>query len=445
MVASEGDDMTTAAENEFLTRIGLGTPMGALLRQYWIPACLSSELVADGDPVRLMLLGEKLIAFRDSAGRIGVFDHRCPHRCASLFFGRNEEGGLRCAYHGWKFDAAGNCLDMPNVPGEHDLAKHVTARAYKAAERNGLVYVYMGERAEAPALPAIEALLTPPGETALFCRMRECNWLQALEGDVDTAHFTFLHVGKVEPDEVDPSHMERFQLLERAAEYQVKTADWGTMYAAYRPATPGHCYYRYAHMVMPFWTLFPNGAFAGNILAQGWVPMDDTHTMVFTLMWKGATPPLQKKLDGSQIPHLFRESPMQPNTTDWFGRWRTVASAENDYLIDREMQRTASFSGISGLFPQDSAMTESMDAIADRTLEHLVPSDRMIVLTRRRLYEAAWALRERGTVPPLVDDPETAATVRSGEVVAPADRDWLDIYAECIAEAPHPTLRQAAE
>jgi phthalate 4,5-dioxygenase len=437
--------MTTQAENEFLTRIGPGTPMGALLRQYWIPACLSSELAADGDPLRLMLLGEKLIAFRDSAGKIGIFDHKCPHRCASLFFGRNEQGGLRCAYHGWKFDTEGNCLDMPNVPGDHDLASHVKARAYKAAERNGLVYVYMGERAEAPPLPAIEALLSPPEETALFCRQRECNWLQALEGDIDTAHFTFLHVGKVEADEVDPNHMERFQLIERAAQYQVKMADWGTMYAAYRPATPDHSYYRYAHMVMPFWTLFPNGPFAGNILAQGWVPMDDTHTMVFTLMWKGATAPLQTKLDGSPIPHLFRESPMQPNTTDWFGRWRTVANAENDYLIDREMQRTVSYSGISGLFPQDSAMTESMDTIADRSLEHLVPSDRMIVMTRRRLYEAAWALKEHGTVPPLVDDPEAAAAVRSGEVIAPADGDWLAIYDECIAEARHPGLLKAAE
>jgi phthalate 4,5-dioxygenase len=437
--------MTTAAENEFLTRIGPGTPMGALLRQYWIPACLSSELTADGDPLRVMLLGEKLIAFRDSAGRIGVFDHRCPHRCASLFFGRNEEGGLRCAYHGWKFDTAGNCLDTPNVPGAHDLASHVRARAYKIAERNGLVYVYMGERAQVPPLPQIEALLSPPEETVLFCRQRECNWLQALEGDVDTAHFTFLHVGKVEPEEVDPTHMERWQLLDRAAQYQVRTADWGTMYAAYRPAQPGHYYYRYAHMVMPFWTLFPNGPIAGNVLAQGWVPMDDTHTMVFTLMWKGATPPLQKKLDGSQIPHLFRESPMQPNTTDWFGRWRTVASAQNDYLIDRAMQRTVSFSGISGLFPQDSAMTESMDVIADRTLEHLVPSDRMIVMTRRRLYDAAWAFKEHGTVPPLVDDPEAAAAVRSGEIIASADRDWVELYEEALVDVRRPALVEAAE
>jgi phthalate 4,5-dioxygenase len=196
---------------------------------------------------------------------------------------------------------------------------------------------------------------------------------------------------------------------------------------------------------MPFWTLFPNGPMETNILAQGWVPMDDTHTMVFTLMWKGATPPLLIDKNGDPLPHLLRQSPMQPNTTDWFGRWRTEASAENDYLIDREAQRTVSYSGISGLFPQDSAMTESMGDIVDRRRERLVPSDHMIVATRRRLYEAAWALQEHGTVPPLVDDPETAAAVRSGETVAPADRDWLVVYEESLATARGPSLPRAAE
>ena len=437
--------MTTAAENEFLSRIGPGTPMGALMRQYWIPACLSSELVADGDPMRLMLLGEKLIAFRDTAGRVGIFDHRCPHRCASLFFGRNEEGGLRCAYHGWKFDTAGNCVDIPSLPDGDDYRDKVKADAYRVAERNGLVYVYMGDRRTAPPLPELEALVAPQSEMALFCRMRPCNWLQALEGDIDTGHFTFLHVGKVDPDNVDPNHIERFQLIERAAHYHVQPTDWGTMYAAYRPATPGHYYYRFAHMVMPFWTLFPNGPIDGNILAQGWVPMDETHTMVFTLMWKDATPPLLIDKNGDPLPHLLRHSPMQPNTTDWFGRWRTVANGENDYLIDREMQRTVSYSGIPGLFPQDSAMTESMGDIVDRTREHLVPSDHMIIATRRRLYEAAWALQEQGTVPPLVDDPATGAAVRAGETVAPADRDWIAVYEESLVDARGPALQRAAE
>jgi phthalate 4,5-dioxygenase oxygenase subunit len=126
--------MTSHGENDLLTGVGPGTPMGDMMRQYWLPACLSSEITADGDPLRLMLLGERLIAFRDSTGRIGVLDHRCPHRCASLFFGRNEEGGIRCVYHGWKFDAAGNCLDMPNLPAEQEFKDKVKAKAYKVAE-----------------------------------------------------------------------------------------------------------------------------------------------------------------------------------------------------------------------------------------------------------------------------------------------------------------------
>src|SRR5215468_10720231 len=148
--------MTTAVEGAELTRVGPGTVMGELMRQYWIPAAMSSELKRDGAPLRLMLLGEKLIAFRDSAGRVGVMDHRCPHRCASLFLGRNEAGGLRCVYHGWKFDAEGNCVDMPSVPVDRDFKDKVRAKAYRVAERNGLIWVYMGDRATAPPLPAIE-------------------------------------------------------------------------------------------------------------------------------------------------------------------------------------------------------------------------------------------------------------------------------------------------
>ncbi|HEX4616738.1 MAG TPA: Rieske 2Fe-2S domain-containing protein, partial [Stellaceae bacterium] len=135
--------MTPREENELLTQVGPGTPMGAMMRRYWIPACLSSELKADGDPLRLVLLGERLVAFRDTAGRVGLFDHRCPHRCASLFFGRNEEGGLRCIYHGWKFDTDGNCLDMPNLPPDQHFRDKVKARSYRTAERNGVVFAYL--------------------------------------------------------------------------------------------------------------------------------------------------------------------------------------------------------------------------------------------------------------------------------------------------------------
>jgi phenylpropionate dioxygenase-like ring-hydroxylating dioxygenase large terminal subunit len=437
--------MTSLTENELLTGVGPGTPMGNLMRQYWLPACLSSELVANGDPLRLMLLGEKLIAFRDSAGRVGVLDHRCPHRCASLFYGRNEDGGLRCVYHGWKFDAAGNCLEMPNLPADQDFRHKVKAKAYAVAERGGLVYVYMGERAVAPPLPALEAMLCPAEETDLSCRQRECNWLQALEGDIDTSHFSFLHIGKVEADQIDPDHMDRFQLIDRAPDYHVSATDWGTMYTAYRPAQPGHTYYRFAHFVMPFWTLFPNGPLTDNIIAQAWVPMDDTHTMSFFISWNRRTPPLTVMTTGEPLPLLDRYTPVLPNTTDWFGRWRPAANQGNDYLIDREAQRTVSYSGIAGVFPQDSAVTESMGAITDRTLEHLAPSDRMITTTRRRLLDAVRALRDNDTAPPLVDDPQISSNVRSGELVAPAGQSWLDAYEQTLGRALHPVLAEAAE
>src|SRR6476660_8520464 len=171
--------MLTAAANEMLTRTGPGTPMGNLMREYWIPACLSSELKADGEPMRLMLLGEQLIAFRHTDGRVGIMEHRCPHRCASLFYGRNEEGGIRCVYHGWKYDADGNCIDMPNLTPEQDFRQKVHAKAYKVTERAGVIWVYMGARENAPTMPDIEATVLADNDLSVMFTQRECNWLQA--------------------------------------------------------------------------------------------------------------------------------------------------------------------------------------------------------------------------------------------------------------------------
>jgi phthalate 4,5-dioxygenase oxygenase subunit len=437
--------MTTHLENELLTQVGPGTPMGHLMRQYWLPACLSAELTPDGDPVRLMLLGEKLIAFRDSAGTVGVLDHRCPHRCASLFFGRNEEGGLRCVYHGWKFDTAGNCVDMANLPADQDFHEKVKAKAYAVAERGGVIYVYMGDAKTAPPLPAIEATMMPADETDITCVQRECNWLQALEGDIDTSHFSLLHAGKVTIDDIDPDHMERFQLVDRAPRLHVAPTEFGVIYAAYRPAMPGEVYYRFAHYIMPFWTLFPNGPLSDNILAQAWVPMDDTHTMAFTFLWKRKTPPLGLARNGEPLPLFDRRTPTLPNTADWYGRWRPAANQDNDYLIDREAQRTISYTGIGGVFTQDSAVTESMGPVSDRTLEMLAPSDMMIVQVRRRLLEAARALREDGTAPPALTEPARARRVRSGDLFAPEGKPWLAAYEETVDEALHPEMQLAAE
>jgi phenylpropionate dioxygenase-like ring-hydroxylating dioxygenase large terminal subunit len=252
-------NMTNAIESEELTRIGPGSAMGELMRQYWIPAAKSSEVPAGGDPLRLLLLGEKLIAFRDRTGRLGVMDQRCPHRCASLFFGRNEDGGIRCVYHGWKFDTEGNCLDMPNLPADQDFRQKVKAKAYRVTERAGLIWVYMGSRAEAPPMPEIEAALLDEAELQPMFAQRACNWLQALEGDIDTSHFGFLHAGSVRPDQVGDDNLLKYQVGNRAPSYHVADTDWGTMYSAYRPAEDGKTYWRFAHFGFPFWTWVPQG------------------------------------------------------------------------------------------------------------------------------------------------------------------------------------------
>src|SRR5438132_2987893 len=197
--------MLKQEDNELITRVGPGTPMGNLMREYWVPAMLSSELPhADSDPVRVMLLGEQLIGYRDSSGKIGLLPNNCPHRGASLFFGRNEEAGLRCVYHGWKFDVDGNCLDMPNEPAESDFKHKVKATAYPCVERNGLVWSYMGPRETPPPLPDLEANNLPEGEYSVSAIQRECSYLQALEGDVDTSHVGFLHFGASGPESAAP-------------------------------------------------------------------------------------------------------------------------------------------------------------------------------------------------------------------------------------------------
>jgi phthalate 4,5-dioxygenase len=431
-------------DSDDLLRVGAGTVMGEMMRQYWIPAVMSSELERDGAPMRLMLLGEKLIAFRDSSGRVGVMDHRCPHRCASLFLGRNEENGIRCVYHGWKYDAAGNCIDMPNAPAHQDFKDKVKAKAYKVAERNGLVWVYMGARKEAPPLPGIEASLLPEGEQQIIFAQRECNWLQALEGDIDTSHFGFLHAGSVAPEDVPGDNLIRYTVTNRAPEYHVTDTDWGIMYAAYRPAEANQTYWRFANFLFPFWTQTPQGAF-DRVNSRAWVPMDDTHTMFVSLSWKNLPPERAARSNTRGLPGSKLTMDFLPNTTAWYGRWRLAGNAANDWLIDREAQRNGGiFTGITGIQAQDQAVTESMGGITDHAFENLAPSDLMIARTRRRLLRAARALAKDGTIPPCVDEPGIYTQVRSGDFLADKKIAWRDAYEMQMRAAMRP-LQQAAE
>ncbi len=413
--------MLTQAENERLTRVGPGTAMGEMLRRYWIPAAKSSELEPDGAPVRLVLLGERLIAFRDSSGRVGVMDHRCPHRSASLFFGRNEDNGLRCVYHGWKYAVDGTCLDMPNLPPHQHFKEKVRARAYEAVERSGVVWVHMGPQDDVPAFPAFDALALAEDDTRVVFVQRACNWLQAMEGDIDTSHFNFLHAGSDTAEDYRQRDPLRYGAIHRDPEYVVDETRYGTVYGAYRPADPGNLYWRVAHFVYPFWTLPPFHPFEHHVLIRGWVPIDDEHTM-YVSIGPNAGAAAVNPVDG-----------LVANDTGWYGRWRMRHAASDDYGVDRDAQRNTSFTGIPGIHLQDQAITESMGAILDRSWEHLAPSDRMVATTRRNILMAARALERDGAAPPGSTDPELCRRVRAGYFVAPKTRPWPEVYDERLA------------
>jgi phthalate 4,5-dioxygenase oxygenase subunit len=405
--------------------------MGDLMRQYWLPAAASGELAADGDPLRLMLLGEKLIAFRYSSGRVGVMDHRWPHRCASLFFGRNEEDGIRCVYHGWKYDVNGNCLDMANVPPHQDFKHKVKAKAYAARERAGVVWVFIGDQTRVPELPDIEATLTPDSEVNAVFIQRECSYLQSLEGSIDTSHAGFLHSDLASRNSVDGQAPDKRGDFIRQPEYEITEAPCGNAYGAFQPTTGGDNYWRVAHFLFPFWTLSPTGPIDGHVAARAWVPMDDTHNMS---VYFGVT--CKREAGSNRLAGgVANFSDFLPNTTDWYGRWRSAANAANDYRIDRARQRSETYSGIEGLILQDSMVTESMGGIADMRLEHLAPSDQMIAVTRKRMLQAAVNLAKSGARPPAADRPEDFFIARSGYFVADRGAKWLEAYSQRLNAA----------
>jgi phthalate 4,5-dioxygenase oxygenase subunit len=315
----------------------------------------------------------------------------------------------------------------------------VRSRAYATRERGGMIWAYMGPREVPPELPHLEQNMLPEGEGGIRAIQRECNYMQALEGDIDTTHLGFLHLGAIPPEEATPQTFSYYTLADRAPSHTVIDTEFGAMYGAYRPAEPDTMYWRIANFLFPFYTMTPVGVLGLGGSVRVWVPIDDDHTMFFML--SGATNPGANI--GPERRAAFNMGAMQENTTDWHGRWRMVANRDNDYQIDREAQKKDSYTGITGIHLQDQAVTESMGTIYDRSHEHLATSDSMIIRSRRRLIEAAKALRDHGEVPPGVDDPEIYA-VRTGGVILPREADWLDATRELRkAFAVHPELTPA--
>jgi phthalate 4,5-dioxygenase oxygenase subunit len=444
--------MLSQQDNEMMCRVGPGTPMGNLLRQYWIPAILPDEVVPDGPPLRMRLLGENLIAFRSTSGRAGIVVDACPHRGASLFFGRNEEDGLRCVYHGWKFDVTGACVDMPSEPAESNFRNKVRVKAYPVHERNGIVWCYMGPRLEPPPLPELPPNLLE--DCNVWVRLEECNFMQALEGDIDTVHFGFLHAGHVVPErDMTPGSADYYALKTREADFHAYEHEIGATYAAVRPAEDGTDYWRTGHYLLPFWTMNAPGVLPLKNSCIAWVPLDDENTMVWNIGRLARLDQETKGIGGLKIGQFradpvgrfdpygqrtannFQNRQFEHAGTGWLDRFRPISNKRNDYLIDRELQKTiewdparpraGTYSGIPSP-GQDPMAQESMGEIYDRTQEHLGTSDAMIIRARRRLLAAARELDDHDTVPPGVENP-ALYRMRSGGAILPRGVNGLEL------------------
>jgi phthalate 4,5-dioxygenase len=401
-------------DNELITNTNAGTPMGELFRRFWLPVALSEELPgADCIPLRVRVLGEDLIAFRDSDGRPGLVDAYCPHRGAPLFFGRNEENGLRCVYHGWKFDVDGNCTDLPNAPEGPTFKDKIKIKCYPTVDKGDLIWAYMGPAEKKPPFPGFEWTELPKSHRYVTKFIEQCNYLQAMEGDYDPSHARFLHSvlngnatntnvnfrnpntrawGSSDPDEPFP----RAVGDRRVTEADPRAAGGGTILEDFEQA-----------MLNVQITNQPDGKVAASVGVTWWmpifctagvaapghfssnmrIPIDNESLMFYRLRWSWE-PITQEQL------HEYRFGGYtHPEIIP--GTWMPKANLQNDYLVDRVAQKNFSYSGIKTFPLQDIALIEAQwGPIAKREYEHLASSDYMIIYVRRRLLKAAKELMQ---------------------------------------------------
>ena len=406
--------MLSKHENELLTQVGRETPMGELMRRYWIPALLSEEIpVPDCPPVRVRLLGEDLIAFRDSEGRIGLLGEHCSHRGTSLFFGRNEACGLTCIYHGWKYDVDGNVLDTPAEPAGSDFKHKVRHTAYPCKEVAGIVFAYLGPADRQPVLPRYEWFDLEPARVCPVKSYLQCNYLQGIEGDFDSSHTSFLHNNSL-------ANAERLK-RDGAPILEAEETTYGMRAISIRKVGPERIYVRTSPYILPSFSIVPGPPtekFDDDDIRgfRFWVPIDDRTTWLYILNMR------KRPFTAAE-----RQSLRSWITPDY----RRVRNASNDYLIDREQQRTVSYTGIAAVNPaeQDGCATESMGAIFDRSKEHLGYSDRTIIALRKMLLRAVNDLAEGRDPPHLIRDPQNAdfSQLRSIKGVLPAGTDWHQV------------------
>jgi len=412
-------------QNELLTRTGSGTVMGRMFRSYWLPALLAEELPENGcPPVRVELLSEKLIALRDNDGRLGLIDEFCAHRGVSLWFGSHEPGGLRCAYHGWKYDVTGQCLEVPSEPADNGFCQRIKLKSYPLIARGGILWTYMGPPHQQPPLPEFEFALVAAEQRFVSKRLQESNWLQALEGGIDSSHVSWLHRAALDTDPLfKGAKGNQYNFNDAAPQFEIAEAPGGLFIGARRKAESGNFYWRITPWVMPCYTIVPPRA-DHPVHGHFWVPIDDhtcwTWSFDFHPTRALSIAEIQAMRDGKGV-----------HVTYVPGTYRPRANKANEYLMDRGGQKAGrSFSGVEGIAMQDASLQESMGPIADRTRENLVGTDNGIIMARNRLLRAAKALAENGTVPPGVDPRHHH--VRSAAVVLPDEKNFLPAAGDAV-------------
>lgn len=423
--------MLNHEDNELLCRVGPGTPMGNLMREYWIPALPSSEFPGpDCQPKRMRLLGQNFVMFRDSKGRMGALDEHCPHRGASLYFGRNEECGLRCAYHGWKFDIDGNCVDLPTEEGvrKENMQANIKARSYPCREAGRMVWVYMGQRKDPPPFPLYEVNTVPVDHIEEPCiMMEEANWLQNIEGDLDSNHLDWLHSRLAEDSPTPSVGLPGFwsPAGKVPPRLEVVKTDYGAYYSAARKLQNGEEWHRINLFMYPFHTIISHG---DKIALRTFVPVDDDHTMI---VWIQGNP--NRALSEEEIARggqMFEEfGGFIERTNDPRSYFMTKANKSNDYCHDLKMQKEEMFVGVPFVANlQDRMMTELMcndkgEFIYDRSKEHLSSSDAMVIAVRQQLLQTVKEHRDTGELPKNNGNVELHR-LRAATLSLPEGADW---------------------
>jgi phenylpropionate dioxygenase-like ring-hydroxylating dioxygenase large terminal subunit len=412
--------MLSPQENELLTRVGPGTPMGEVLRRYWIPAALSWEIAEpDSPPVQVKLLGEPLVLFRDSDGRVGLLDEFCPHRGTSLWLGRNEQRGLRCVWHGWKFDVAGQCVHQLNESAATSFAQKIRIKSYPTCELGGVIWAYMGAPEKIPPPPRFAWTQVPETHRHVSKVIQECNWLQALEGGLDQSHVGILH-RSFRTDPNNPGSLPNsFNARGGAPAFDIEPTEFGHRYVAIRRLEGCEQYVRGYNFVMPFTQIRPfspkSEAEAAKPFNPGhmWVPIDDENCMTWNWMYSWGGP----LTEGERSERSLANGPDDVDQKTF----RSFRRRENNWLIDRDMQLRQNFTGIVGVNTQDRAVQELQGRIVDRSKEHLGPADQAIIVCRQMLLRALQAVQAGGN-PPGADTSYYRA--RAAVKIIPAEADW---------------------